>query len=334
MSAFSNYLPSCFLLQNNKCSMVSPFYAKKLFANLQFILPIRRFTYSTWVKLFQLHAHGYKVLDHIDGTPGPPKTDPSYDAWVEIDSIVLQWIYRTISEDLLSRVLEDESTAHTAWTRIKNIFLNNKGSRAAALEHEFTNLTLKSMPSLEACCQRLKELYVQLSDVESLVSQNRLVLQLVRGLPSEFDTTASYINQTLPSWDAACSMLELELHRQTARETLAPPPLAAAGSHDQTPLVRPRRENQNRGPPRNPNQRRPNNHQARNTRGPTSTHNITPRRPTWPQNQSNVPAWAPWWMMPPPCPYPTKPNWNVPWTAPPRYQPPARAPFSQQPHDT
>ncbi|KAI3525466.1 hypothetical protein L1887_04283 [Cichorium endivia] len=173
-------------------------------------------TYSSWVKLFKLHAHGYKVLAHIDGTAPPAKTTVYYEQWAEIDAIVLQWIYGTLSDDLLVRVLEPESSAFEAWEKIKHIFLNNKGSRAATLEHEFTNLTLRSMQSLDEYRQRLKDLADQLNDVDNPVNEQRLVLQLVCGLPSEYDTAAAYINQTLPGWDTARIMLQLEQNRQQA----------------------------------------------------------------------------------------------------------------------
>jgi hypothetical protein len=130
-----------------------------------------RFTYSAWVKLFRLHARGYDVMHHIDGTAPPARTDPKYDSWVKIDAIVLQWIYGTLSDDLLLRVLENESTAFQAWTRLQNLFLNNKGSRAAALEHQFADHTLRGMPNLETYCQKLKEISDQLSDVNSPVTE-------------------------------------------------------------------------------------------------------------------------------------------------------------------
>lgn len=38
--------------------------------------------YSSWVKLFKLHAKGYKVLNHIDDTPPPDLTEPTYMSWV------------------------------------------------------------------------------------------------------------------------------------------------------------------------------------------------------------------------------------------------------------
>ncbi|XP_023731483.1 uncharacterized protein LOC111879246 [Lactuca sativa] len=100
----------------------------------------------------------HRVLAHIDGSDPPSKTDPTYENWTEIDAIILQWNYGTISDDLLTWVLEPDSTAYEASFKIQNIFLNNKGPRAAALEHEFTNLTLRAMSSLEAYCQRLKDL--------------------------------------------------------------------------------------------------------------------------------------------------------------------------------
>ncbi|CAH1426707.1 unnamed protein product [Lactuca virosa] len=138
---------------------------------------------------------------------------------------------RTLSDDLLTRVLESDSTAYEAWTRIQNIFLNNKGSRAAALEHEFNNLTLRAMPFLEDYCQRLKELSDELNDVDCPLNEKRLVLQLFRGLPTEYEPVDVYINQTLPPWETACSMLQLEHQRQYARDSLSPADVAAAVTH-------------------------------------------------------------------------------------------------------
>ncbi|XP_074315515.1 uncharacterized protein LOC141651713 [Silene latifolia] len=102
-----------------------------------------------------------------------------------------------------------------------NFFTNKKRARAAVIEQEFSTLTLEAMPSLEAYCQRLKEIAVQLKDVDAAVTGQRLVLQLVCGLPSGYDATTAYINQTLPNLATACSMLEFEEHRQARREELS-----------------------------------------------------------------------------------------------------------------
>ncbi|XP_076950880.1 uncharacterized protein LOC143624001 [Bidens hawaiensis] len=153
-------------------------------------------TYSSWKKLFRLHAKGYKVSYHIDGTPSPAKTDPTYESWCEIDAIVLQWIYGTLSPKLMVRILKNESTAQEAWNRLENIFLSNKAFRAAALETRFTNLTLAKCSSLDDYCQKLKEIADQLEDVGQPVLESRLLIQLVNGLPSEYSVTGSLINQS------------------------------------------------------------------------------------------------------------------------------------------
>lgn len=85
-------------------------------------------------------------------------------------------------------MLDVKISACTAWEKVEKIFLSNKGSRAAALEGEFCNLTLESCTSLDDYCQKLKDFAGQLNDVGVTVSESRLVLQLVRGLPKEFAT--------------------------------------------------------------------------------------------------------------------------------------------------
>ncbi|XP_074266307.1 uncharacterized protein LOC141588780 [Silene latifolia] len=209
-----------------------PVYTVTNIQNKVRVLDGTKVTYASWVRLFKVHALGHDVLSHIDGTDAPAKTHESYASWVKIDAHVLQWIYGTLSDELLPRVLEDESTAREAWLRVENIFNNNKGARATALKAEFNAIRLENFPSLEAYWQRLRELAGMLKDVDAADSDRRLVIQLVRGLPSEYDTVASYINQITPSFETARSMLELELHRKSSRDEpamalaalAAPPP--------------------------------------------------------------------------------------------------------------
>ncbi|KAJ0541229.1 hypothetical protein HanLR1_Chr09g0305511 [Helianthus annuus] len=49
------------------------------------------------------------------------------------------------------------------------------------------------------------------------VSDSRLVIQMVRGLPVEYDTIAAIINQNKPTWEVARSMIEDEQARIAAR---------------------------------------------------------------------------------------------------------------------
>lgn len=80
------------------------------------------------------------------------------------------------SDEFLVRVLESKSTVFEAWTRFRNLFHNNKGAHAAALDQEFTNITLCAFSTLETYCHFLKEIVDQLNYVGCLVDESRLVL--------------------------------------------------------------------------------------------------------------------------------------------------------------
>ncbi|KAL9243987.1 hypothetical protein vseg_017812 [Gypsophila vaccaria] len=280
------------------------------------VLDRTKVTYASWVHLFKLHARAYKVLHHIDGKAAPAKTNPDYEEWHEIDSHVLQWIYGMLSDDLFTRVLDADSTAYAAWIRVQNIFLNNKGARAAFLEHEFTNLKLESMPSLNAYCQRLRDLASQLNDVDANVTDQRLVLQLVRGLTSSYDTVAAYINQTLLSFETARSMLELENHRQNSRNDASSALVVPSSLPLESPSPWPEVPHTGDTPQNRPQtqQRRHHGRRGPTNRGPRTR--FSPGQPssTTPTRWEPQPPWVTHWA-PPPCPYRTFPGWAGPWSS-------------------
>nr|KAJ0226124.1 hypothetical protein LSAT_V11C100013850 [Lactuca sativa] len=98
----------------------------------------------------KLHSEGIHKKDKII------LNNATYESWSEIDTIVLQWIYGALSDNLLVRILEPDTTTYESWKKLSSIFLNNKGSHATALEHEFNNLKLSTMSSLEDYCQCLR----------------------------------------------------------------------------------------------------------------------------------------------------------------------------------
>ncbi|KAD5508443.1 hypothetical protein E3N88_16146 [Mikania micrantha] len=158
------------------------------------------------------------VLDHIlpsDKATEPTTVDPVL--WARLDAIVLQWIYGTISNDLLHTILKPKSTAAQTWQALANIFQDYKTSRALHLQSRFYNKKLDSFPTASAYCQQLKVLSDQLANVDAPVSDSQLVLQLINGLTgSKLDGIGMMLQQTspLPNFYTSRSRLILEETRQ------------------------------------------------------------------------------------------------------------------------
>ena len=197
-------------------------------------LEIEKVQYASWAELFKIHARAYQVLDHII----PPRdTTIDENLWSRLDAVVLQWIYGTISTDLLHTILEPDSTAQTAWDHLKNIFQDNKNSRAVHLEHQLSRTQQADFPNISAYCQHLKMLSDQLANVGSPVSNQRLVLQLVAGLSEGYDGVATIIQQSdpLPPFYKARSMLTLEESRKAKQSAIS---LALTAPSSQTQFTR------------------------------------------------------------------------------------------------
>lgn len=76
--------------------------------------------YTSWVELFKIHCRAHEVIHHILSEeasipiPTPDKDKEKVDDVAlnkRLDSIVLRWIYSTISKDLLITILKPNSTA-------------------------------------------------------------------------------------------------------------------------------------------------------------------------------------------------------------------------------
>ncbi|GAU24529.1 hypothetical protein TSUD_156410 [Trifolium subterraneum] len=283
--------------------------------------------YLSWSALFKVQARVHRVLDHII----PPSDELAIQAaatikvsdselWNRLDAVVLQWIYATVSQDILNSILVIDDTAEQCWNRITAMFNDNKHSRAVQLENQFSNTNLEDFPSTTAYCNRLKLLSDQLANVESPISNTRLVLKMISGLTDAYAGFVTYIQQHdhLPTFAAAKSRLELEestMIQRAARENGSSSTPAALVANTTTPEF---------APPPQPYQNRPPSNNGSRGRGKKNNRNNGGRnygrggrfgggRGPQQQWQQWGPApwqqWAPWNI--PPCPYPSY-NWGRP----------------------
>ncbi|XP_022023623.1 uncharacterized protein LOC110923876 [Helianthus annuus] len=169
--------------------------------------------YNTWAELFILHRKAYDVLDHLkprvtatssstetakDKDKEQPPKHAYLESWERIDSIVLQWIYATISQDLMHTIMITNTTAYDAWCRLKNLFLDNQAARTITIQNKIFNARLEQFSTMTEYCQHMKLLHDQLTSLGSTVSENQLVLQILTGLTDQYENISLILPQTQP----------------------------------------------------------------------------------------------------------------------------------------
>ncbi|XP_021859877.1 uncharacterized protein [Spinacia oleracea] len=141
-------------------TMVNAFHSALSVTNIRglvsLVLDINKVKYSPWATLFRTHAKVFNILDHIDPTVARP-TNLGDEMWERLDATVLQWIYGTISTDLLYKILDEKATTRVAWDNLCNLFQNNKGSRIVHLENRFGSIKLQNCALLDDYCSQLKD---------------------------------------------------------------------------------------------------------------------------------------------------------------------------------
>ncbi|XP_022041817.1 uncharacterized protein LOC110944461 [Helianthus annuus] len=131
-------------------------------SNIKALIPVtldnEAADYNTWAELFRIHFTAYLVSDHLSPRPKASTSSTTTDkdkqpadsgstaSWERLDTIVLQWIYGTISMDLLKTVIKTKTTAYDAWTAIESLFQDNKATRALHLKQKFANTRLETFP--------------------------------------------------------------------------------------------------------------------------------------------------------------------------------------------
>lgn len=175
--------------------------------------------YLLWSSLFKVQTRIHNVLDHI--------ILPS-DAYViqarpiegsrfrSMESTrccgVLQWMYATISQYILQSILVIDVSVEECWKCVAAMFHDKKHSRTVQLENQSSNTNLEDFTSTKAYSNRLKNFYDQLTNMDSLATNTRLVLKIVFGFTYAYVEFVTYIHQHdhFPTFSTARSCMELE----------------------------------------------------------------------------------------------------------------------------
>jgi hypothetical protein len=123
--------------------------------------------YASWRDLMEQTLQRYALIKHImDNTPS---NDPG---WIQMDSVVLNWISNSISVDLHQVVQECGCTAHHLWLTIKNQFLGNCEQRTIHLDATF-RIFVQGDLSVSKYCLKFKTMADGLTDLGSPIPRRR-----------------------------------------------------------------------------------------------------------------------------------------------------------------
>jgi len=159
-------------------------------AHVHIILDLENTSYSQWRRLFDTAFGKFGLRDHVSSTATPRFSDPE---WAMIDECIINWLYTTISTDLLDIIMEKDGTALAVWMAIEELFHDNRLTPAVHLESEFRSLMQGDLSVTEYCSQ-LKVLAGKLADVGHPIREENQVVNLLRGLNPKLHHMISSIN--------------------------------------------------------------------------------------------------------------------------------------------
>ncbi|KAL2926307.1 Retrovirus-related Pol polyprotein from transposon TNT 1-94, partial [Bienertia sinuspersici] len=209
--------------------------------------------YNNWSTLFKLHCRAYLVLSHIL---------PSFDNTTAISESSSK---ATISNDLLNIILSPDDNTMDTWNHLVRLFQGNKSARALQYDTQFYNVKLEQFPGVKEYCTRIKTLADNLRNVGSHVSDEQMVLRLLRGLSDDYKPFRTSVQHLvpLPNYETVRTMLEVEETNTADDDTAAvsdaalvsdvngigppPPTQSIATSHNSQPKGNTNHRNNNRG---------------------------------------------------------------------------------------
>ncbi|GJX93179.1 ribonuclease H-like domain-containing protein [Tanacetum coccineum] len=197
-----------------------PKYAKVFtvtnFKNLMLLkLDVDKLNYSDWSDLFTIQIRGCQTLEFIQ----PPASNSTCtvglplptDEWITTDSIIQSWIFSTISDQLVKRVLKAKpKPARDIWEFIEKIFKDNKRLKIVELVGELHTLDIGDL-SVDAYFRKIDSLATRLDNLGSNVTEKDLVTYAIHVLSDKYDPIAHVIlNQNpFPDLDTVRSMISL-----------------------------------------------------------------------------------------------------------------------------
>ena len=179
-----------------------------LSSSIHLQIKLTKDNYLSWKTAITPYINGNKILHHIDGTSLPPPQylpsstsppilvpNPDYLSWFEIDQLLLSILISTILDTLISSIV-GLTSSRAVWTTLEKMFPSQ--SRARLMHTRYQLVTLKKGNlSITDFYQKAKQYSDLLASIGQPISDNDLIIHILGGLPTEYDSLVTTVNTRL-----------------------------------------------------------------------------------------------------------------------------------------
>jgi hypothetical protein len=138
-----------------------------------------------------------------------------------MDEVVLSWIHGTLTAELQDIVHVPDDTAHRIWGALEAQFLDHRQTRILYLETAFRQLAQGDL-SVDEYCRQMKTMADTLHTLGAPITDECLMLNLLRGLSPRFDRHILTRMKPFPTFAETKNDLLLEKLCLSATTTAAP----------------------------------------------------------------------------------------------------------------
>ncbi|KAK9200295.1 hypothetical protein WN944_015492 [Citrus x changshan-huyou] len=144
------------------------------------------------------------LLTEADGSTQQVE-NPEYQIWRSQDQTLLGWLLSSLSEGILSLVINCESS-FDIWKTLEKKFGVQSEARVLQLRYELNTLKKEAL-SVEDYCIKMKAIADKLASAGSSITKKDLMLTILNGLGSGYRDIATFITGSRMEFDYAYALL-------------------------------------------------------------------------------------------------------------------------------
>lgn len=204
--------------------------------------------YLLWSAQVLPYLRSQGLSGHIDGSvPAPSQTisitpsdgtggrsvivNPEYTSWYHQDQLVLSVINSSLTEDVLSIVV-DATSARDAWSTLERSFASRSKARIMQIRMQLTTIQKKDL-SIADYFRKVKRLADTLAAIGKCLEDEELIAYLLRGLGSDYDSLVTSITTRTDNYtvsDVYAHMLNYEMRQELNNSSPGQLPMANAAT--------------------------------------------------------------------------------------------------------